>query len=210
MQSVSRETQDRLDIFVELFRKWQARINLVSPSTLNELQTRHIADSAQLLMYRPEMRRIADLGSGGGFPGVILAILLSDRPDAHVHLIESNHKKASFLREALRLTDGAGTVHCGRIEAILPTMKDIDTVTARALAPLNQLLSLSAPILGRGAVGLFHKGREYREEVAAARGQWTFDLVVLPSKIDPESVVLSIKGPERREHQQLIAPDAKR
>ena len=191
---VSRETAERLATFAALLRKWQKRINLIAPSTVPELETRHIADCVQLVTLHPDMRRVADLGSGAGFPGIVLAILLAEHADSHVHLVESNHKKAGFLREALRVCGVSGTVHADRIEAVVPGLEAIDTVTARALAPLDQLLTLSHPLLRNGAVGLFQKGREYREELARARGHWSFDLIVHQSVIDVDSVVLRIEN----------------
>src|SRR5215467_14500926 len=112
---VSHETEARLDRYIALLREWQAKTNLVAPSTLPHLWTRHIADSLQLLPLAPSAKRWADLGSGGGFPGVVLACALAEVPDATVHLIERNSKKAAFLREALRVTNAAGVVHLSDI-----------------------------------------------------------------------------------------------
>src|SRR5712671_7700656 len=120
---VSRETAARLDRYVELLLEWQAKTNLVAPSTLPTLWTRHIADSLQLLALAPAAKVWVDLGSGGGFPGVVLACALADTPGATVHLVERNAKKAAFLREALRVTASTGMVHLSDIEDIVETLK---------------------------------------------------------------------------------------
>ena len=192
--AVSRETIQRLDRFEQAFRKWQARINLVAPSTLQDLELRHIADSLQVLAIKPHALRIIDLGSGGGFPGLILALALADRSDAHVDLIESNNKKAGFLRTMLRECGGTGTVHAERIERTIGRLPTPDLVTARALAPLVDLIGLAEPALRAGATGLFHKGRDFQAEIEKARGMWRFDLVVHPSRVDPDSVLLELAG----------------
>src|SRR6266446_4533023 len=116
---VSRETEARLDRYVDLLLEWQAKTNLVAPSTLPNLWTRHISDSLQLLTLAPSAKIWVDLGSGGGFPGVVLACALAEAPGATVHLIERNTKKAAFLREALRVTSSPGMVHFADIEAIV-------------------------------------------------------------------------------------------
>src|SRR6201985_1338816 len=145
---VSRETEGRLDRYLDLLRQWQAKTNLVAPSTLPNLWTRHIADSLQLLPLARSAKRWADLGSGGGFPGVVLACALAEVPDATVHLIERNAKKAAFLREALRITNAAGVVHLSDIgDTVDSNLSRIDCVTARALAPLHQLIGWAAPMI---------------------------------------------------------------
>jgi len=192
--SVSRETEERLEIYAALLRMWQARINLVAPSTLPELWSRHIADSAQLLPLAPQARVWADLGSGAGLPGLVIAVLLADRQGAHVHLIESNGKKAAFLRTAIRETDAPATVHDGRIERVLALLGPVDAVTARALAPLPDLLGLSATALEKGAVGIFPKGREVNEELTLARRSWTIDAALVPSRTDPEARILIVRS----------------
>src|SRR3984885_9071087 len=140
LTSVSRETADRLQRYVDLLLEWQAKTNLIAPSTLPNLWTRHISDSLQLLVLAPSAKTWVDLGSGGGFPGVVLACALAETKDATVHLVERNSKKAAFLREALRITSAPGIVHPNAIEDIVDSMAGpIDCVTARALAPLHQL-----------------------------------------------------------------------
>ncbi|WP_245409915.1 16S rRNA (guanine(527)-N(7))-methyltransferase RsmG [Pararhizobium haloflavum] len=195
---VSRETVDRLKIFVDLIEKWSARINLVAGSTRQDMWARHVCDSLQLMALCPEPQPWVDLGSGGGFPGVVTAIALAEHNAGWVHLVESNQKKAAFLRAALHHTGGRGSVHAIRIEASSHVAPEAWSVSARALADLSTLLKLSHPWLSdRHATGWFHKGRDYEKEVAAARGDWRFDLIEHRSKINPESVVLQIRHLER-------------
>ena len=144
-QSVSRETQERLEHFVELFKKWNATTNLVAPSTLPELWSRHIADSAQIFHLSPQSGTWVDLGSGGGFPGIITAILLAEQQDGWVHLVESNNKKAGFLRVALKETGARGSVHPVRIETAPSLVGPCDAVSARALAELDLLFDYIHP-----------------------------------------------------------------
>src|SRR3954447_5292595 len=149
---VSPEREARLDAYVELLLQWQVKTNLVASSTLPNLWTRHISDSLQLLMIAPEAKVWADLGSGGGFPGVVLACALADTPGATVHLVERNAKKAAFLREALRVTNARGTVHLSDIgDSVDRIVGQVDCVTARALAPLHQLIGFAAPLVSQGA-----------------------------------------------------------
>lgn len=156
---VSRETDDRLALYAERLLRWQRIKNLVAPSTLDQLWTRHFADSAQLVALAPEARRWVDLGSGAGFPGLVVAILLADTPGVRVDLVESNNRKCAFLREVARETGAPARVHAGRIEDVLPTLEGpVDVVTARALASVDQLLDLGRPLLEAGALGLFLAG----------------------------------------------------
>src|SRR6185369_17090629 len=149
---VSRETEARLDRFVDLLVEWQAKTNLVAPSTLPHLWTRHIADSLQLLDLAPTAKIWVDLGSGGGFPGVVLACALAETPGAMVHLVERNAKKAAFLREAIRVTGSPGTVHLADIgDTVERFAGSVDCVTARAVAPLHELVGFAEPLVKRGA-----------------------------------------------------------
>lgn len=194
---VSRETLQRLEAFESEFRKWSARINLAAPSTLDDLWRRHILDSAQLAVLAPDARRWLDLGSGGGFPGAVMAILLRERADSHIDLVESNHKKASFLRSVLASCGAPATVHVCRIEDAASRVGTPEIVTARALAPLTRLLGLAEPWLGGGTRALFHKGRDYAAEIAESHDAWRFDLIEHRSRIDPESRILEISGLKR-------------
>ena len=195
---VSRETLARLEAFEAEFRKWSARINLAAPSTLDALWQRHILDSAQLVGLKPEALMWLDLGSGGGFPGAVLAILMRERPGARVELVESNNKKAAFLKTVLAGLGAPATVHVCRIEDSVSRVGRPQIVTARALAPLPKLLGLASPWLEMGSTGLFHKGRDYRAEVAESRDGWRFDLIEHRSRIDPDSRILEISGLEPR------------
>src|SRR5882724_4406772 len=170
---VSRETEARLDRYVALLLEWQAKTNLVAPSTLPNLWTRHVADSLQLLALAPAAQTWVDLGSGGGFPGVVLACALAEKPDAMVHLVERNTKKAAFLREAIRVTASPGTVHLADIgDSVDRIAGPIDCVTARAVAPLHQLIGFVEPLVTRGAKALFLKGQDVDEELTEATKYW--------------------------------------
>ena len=195
-QAVSRETADRLEHFAMLFAKWAKAINLVAPSTLDDMWDRHIADSAQIFALSPEPKTWIDLGSGGGFPGVITAIFLAEQGNGWVHLIESNNKKAAFLRTALAETGGRGSVHPLRIEKAPDAIPHADAISARALADLDLLLDFTRPWADRNPdlKAYFHKGRDYRAEIDKARRRWRFDLVVRESMIEKDSVVLEIGG----------------
>ncbi len=197
---VSRETSERLMTFSALFEKWASTINLVAPSTRKELWHRHIADSAQIFQLHPEPVHWVDLGSGGGFPGIITAIFLAELGDGHVDLIESNQKKAAFLRTALRECGGRGTVHCIRIEEGQTKVPICDTVSARALGDLSLLFDFSAGWAENNErLKLFlHKGRDYQREIDAAHGRWEFDLVKHESVLEADSVILEISSLRRR------------
>jgi 16S rRNA (guanine527-N7)-methyltransferase len=197
---VSRETQGRLQHFAELFQKWAKTINLVAPSTIDDLWRRHIADSAQIFQLHPKPARWVDLGSGGGFPGIITAILLAEQKDGHVDLVESNQKKAAFLRVCLRECEARGAVHAVRIEEAPKIIADCDVISARALAELDLLLDYAAPWVERNENLrlLLHKGRDYEREVQKARGRWEFDLVKHNSVVESDSVILELTRPRRR------------
>lgn len=196
---VSRETLARLDRFVALLLEWQQAVNLIAPSTLNTLWTRHIADSLQLLDIVPNARVLADFGSGAGFPGLILACALADKPAARLILVEANRKKAAFLRQAIAVTGAPALVRAERIEAFVAEPREpIDLVTARALAPLDVLLTQAAPLLKNGAQALFPKGQDVDAELTQASIYWNLDLVLLPSKIDPRARIVHVRRAERR------------
>ena len=170
---VSRETESRLDAYVDLLLLWQAKTNLVASSTLPNLWTRHISDSLQLLTLAPSAKIWVDLGSGGGFPGVVLACVLAETQGAIVHLVERNAKKAAFLREALRITGGAGTVHHADIgDSVDSFVGKVDCVTARAVAPLHQLIGFAEPLVKQGTRALFLKGQDVEAELTEATKYW--------------------------------------
>lgn len=192
---VSRETWKRLEIYAELVAKWQKRINLISPKTLPELWTRHVLDSLQLARLTPEPRVWVDMGSGAGFPGLVTAIHLVPRNDGWVHLIESNNKKASFLRQVIAETGARASVHPMRIDAVQPTLSP-EAISARALASLPELLGHCA-LFAAGNPDLqmwFHKGLDYQQEVRSARDQWRFDLVEHDSLLEDDSVILQVSN----------------
>ena len=199
MVSVSRETVQRLDRFVGLLRQWQRRINLIAPSTEAKLWTRHIADSLQLVALAPNARSWVDLGSGGGFPGLVIACALADTPGARVHLVESNAKKAAFLREAARVTGAPATVHAERIaDFAAHAPKRIDVVTARALAPLADLLAEAYPLLKKGALGVFPKGQDVGAELTEAAKYWQMEASLLPSRTDSRARIVVVRAIERK------------
>jgi 16S rRNA (guanine527-N7)-methyltransferase len=196
---VSRETEVRLDRYVALLREWQAKTNLVAPSTLPELWTRHIADSLQLLPLAPSAKTWIDLGSGGGFPGVVLACALAETPGAKVHLVERNGKKAAFLREALRITGAAGIVHPADIEDIVDRLAgSIDCVTARALAPLHQLIGFAEPLVQKGAKALFPKGQDVESELTEATKYWNIAPHLHSSRTGGQGWIVELDRIERR------------
>ena len=191
---VSRETAERLDRFAALLLDWQSRMNLVAASTVAALWTRHIADSLQLLAVAPQARKWADLGSGAGFPGVPIACALTGQAASEVHLIESNQKKAAFLREAVRVTGAPAVVHAERVADFARTFHgELDVITARALAPLPKLLSIAYPLLKSGALGLFPKGQDVEAELTQATKCWSIQAALVPSRTDPKSHVVVIR-----------------
>ena len=194
---VSRETIADLFAFEALFRKWSGAINLASASTLEQLWERHIVDSAQLFRLAPDAKYWLDLGSGGGFPGIILAILLKNSQAARIDLVESNSKKAAFLRTAVGQAAAPAIVHAQRVDAVWSKISVPDIVTARALASLKDLFLLSEPWLTNGATALFQKGRDYRREIDETRDDWSFDLLEHQSVVDKDSVVLQISNLRR-------------
>ena len=192
---VSRETETQLDTYVQVFLLWQSKLNLVASSTLHELWTRHIADSLQLLPLVPEARVWVDFGSGGGFPGIPIACALAGQPGAKVHLIESNGKKAAFLREAVRATGAPAVVHQERAEKFGESCAEtVHAVTARALAPLKVLCDQAFPLISRGAVGLFPKGQDIDAELTDAAKYWRLEASKVSSKTSPESSIVVIRS----------------
>ncbi|HZD90192.1 MAG TPA: 16S rRNA (guanine(527)-N(7))-methyltransferase RsmG [Pseudolabrys sp.] len=192
---VPRETNERLDRFVELLLAWQARINLIAPSTIPVLWTRHIADSLQLLDVLPGAKVWVDFGSGGGFPAVPLACALAGRPGAQVHMIESNGKKAAFLRETVRTLQLPAQVHQSRIEDSGESWPgSVEAVTARALAPLKTLCDQAFPLISRGATGVFLKGQDVDAELTEAAKYWTLQASTVPSKTSPDGCIVVIRS----------------
>ncbi len=192
---VSRETLDRLLVYAELLRRWQRRINLVGETTMADLWRRHMLDSVQLTKYIPDAAAITDLGSGAGFPGLVIAIDL----DRDVHLIESNGRKCAFLREVARETGAPAKVHHGRIQDIEPWASRV--ITARALAPVTKLLELAVPFLelvsGEDPVCLFLKGARVEEELTEAGKRWHMEIDRYSSASGEAGTVLCIRGVSR-------------
>jgi 16S rRNA (guanine527-N7)-methyltransferase len=180
--------------FVALLSDWQRTHNLVSPATLPDIWTRHVVDSLQLLTHAPEFREWVDLGSGAGFPGLVVAIASKDRPKRHFTLVESNFKKAAFLRAAIRETGANADVAAERIEVHGTKMAGrADIVSARALAPLKDLLKLAAPYLRLDSVMLLPKGQDFVQEVEAAAQSFAFDVVDYQSATDSGGRVLVLR-----------------
>jgi 16S rRNA (guanine527-N7)-methyltransferase len=197
----------RLEAYAALIVKWQKAINLVAPKTLPELWQRHFLDSAQLLEHAPrDTARWLDLGSGGGFPGLVVAAL----SEARVHMVESDQRKSAFLREAARAMGVNATVHVKRIEAVDPAqLHDAmggapQVISARALAPLHELIGLARPLAAKGlaapdTIYLFPKGRNAEDELTEARRYWTLPIAeMLPSRTDPDARILLLRGMEAK------------
>jgi 16S rRNA (guanine527-N7)-methyltransferase len=194
---VSRESLDRLKAHVELLTKWRARINLIGPASTELIWTRHVADSLQLLpLIGPGPQRLVDLGSGAGFPGLVLAIMLGGQAGNDVHLIESNGKKAAFLREAARITGSSAKIHHGRIEDIeLEAIGGAaDVITARALARLSELVALAAPLADERTRALFHKGQDVDKELTETTKSWRLSVTKHASRVDPGGCIVEIRG----------------
>jgi 16S rRNA (guanine527-N7)-methyltransferase len=188
-----RPVLEELEIYESLLRSWQAKINLVAEPTLATIWTRHFADSAQVLGAVPNIVAWADLGSGAGFPGMVLAILLKQRPGAVVHLIESDQRKAAFLRAVSRETAAPAIIHVGRVEHELPVLVGaVGAVTARALAPLPQLVDWSRDHLLKNAVGVYLKGEDWESELTALEAESNFSTRSIVSRTNPAARLISV------------------
>jgi len=188
----------RIDIHRAVLKDWSGRMNLVGPKELARYWERHALDSAQLVQHAPEALSWLDLGAGAGFPGLIVAAILAERPGVRVTLVESIAKKAAFLRAAAEAMAVPARVLHGRVEDVLPKTARTDIVIARAFAPLPVIANHCKAILDRGAVGLFPKGADSETEIAAAAAEgWVFDLDRLPSLSDPSGVILRIRRAAR-------------
>lgn len=196
---VSRETEARLDRYVDLLVQWQAKTNLIAPSTLPQLWTRHVSDSLQLLDLAPNARRWLDFGSGGGFPGVVLACAMAEHEGANVQLVERNAKKAAFLREALRVTGAAGSVVLADIGDYVDSLQTpVDCITARAVAPLHMLLGFAAPLVQQGTKALFLKGQDVEAELTEATKYWNIEPLLHPSRTGGHGWIVELNAIERR------------
>jgi 16S rRNA (guanine527-N7)-methyltransferase len=203
---VSRETLARLDRFVGLLLEWQQTRNLIAASTIPNIWTRHIADSLQLLDLAPQAKTWVDLGSGGGFPGLVLACALAEKPGAKVHLVESTAKKCAFLQAVTDDLKLPAEVHNRRVENFIPAFPRADVVTARALAPLPKLLGMAFPLLKKGTLGLFPKGQDVGGELTEAAKYWSIRHKLLPSRTDERGRIVAIESLESRK----TAPQARR
>lgn len=195
--NVSRETLDRLDVYAALLRKWNPAINLVSKSTIGALWQRHFHDSAQINRFHPEKPcKWVDLGTGGGFPGLIIAVLAVEAaPESRFLMVESDVRKATFLRTAIRELGVNATVITERIEQTSPLEADI--LTARALAPLDKLLEFATRHLKPEGIAIFPKGEKYKKEIKEASGRWLFKVDVFTSKTNLNGAILKIGGISR-------------
>ncbi|WP_417320852.1 16S rRNA (guanine(527)-N(7))-methyltransferase RsmG [Emcibacter sp.] len=188
--NVPRETREKLEIYADLLEKWQKRINLVSPTTIKDKWQRHFLDSAQIMEILPPGRKgdlkILDIGSGAGFPGLVLALLGT----GEVHLVESNNKKCTFMNQVIRETGAKAAVHCCRIEELAPF--PVDFISSRALATIDKLLQLSGRFLSDDTVCLFPKGKIWREELADAEKNWQFDVEKFTSRTEESGMILRL------------------
>lgn len=206
--NVSRETMARLAIYADQLKRWQKTINLVAPKTLSEVWTRHFADSAQLFAHIPNgARHLMDLGSGAGFPGLVLAIMAAEKRQydeglggLRVTLVESDTRKTAFLRDVARQTGIAVDIMSTRIESIPKSANvgEVDVITSRALAPLPRLFDLVEPLFRSHSVALFLKGRTVDEEIEGARRRWDFDLALVPSLTDADARIAVVHHLKRK------------
>lgn len=201
---VSAQTLERLQAHLDLLARWQPKINLVGAATLGDPWRRHILDSAQLSALLPAATKtVIDIGSGAGFPGLVLAIMAADTgvapalPQVHVHLIESDQRKCIFLNEIIRLTGVFATVHQCRAETYSGPAGDV--VTARACAPLSRLLGWAAPVMAAGGTGLFAKGENAQDELTFAAKGWKMQVIQHASRADPRGVILEVSNLARRD-----------
>lgn len=196
---VSRETLAALSSYLDLLLAWQPRINLVSKDSLQDPWRRHVLDSVQLVPHLGAPGPVVDLGSGAGFPGIVIALVTGRT----VHLIESDQRKAAFLREAARVTGAPCHIHCQRIESLtvsnILNHDDAAAITARACAPLSRLLDLAAPLMADERRLVFLKGQGLNDELTEARKSWTITSEILPSRSDPSGRILLITHLQRNE-----------
>jgi 16S rRNA (guanine527-N7)-methyltransferase len=196
---VSRETAERLDAFVACLLRWRQTTNLIAASTIPQIWTRHIADSLQLLSLAPDAKVWIDLGSGAGFPGLVIACALAGRSGSIVHLVESTGKKANFLREATAVAGAPALVHSVRIEDFARSFTDkADIITARALAPMPVLLGYVQPLMKTGAQALLLKGQDVEAELTEAAKYWNIRSTLVASKTSAFGQIVIIRGVESR------------
>jgi 16S rRNA (guanine527-N7)-methyltransferase len=196
---VSRETAERLDRFVALLLTWQKTTQLIAASTVPQLWTRHIADSLQLIDLAPGAKIWVDMGTGGGFPGLVMACALGGAAAAQVHLVESNARKAAFLRAAVAATESPAVVHAVRMEKFVESFAGRpDIVTARAVSPLSSLIGECLPLLQRGATGIYPKGQDVEAELTEATRYWKLTADLVPSRTEAKARIVRVRAAERR------------
>lgn len=191
LPGVSCETSERIEAYITYLQRWQRRMNLVAPSTLDHVWSRHIMDSAQLFSLHPEARRWLDLGSGAGLPGIVLACLLRGGM-GQIDLVESNRRKAAFLRHVVEALDLPVRIHAARIEVVLGDLPMPEIVTARALAPLAELFGYTKELLKNGVIGLFPKGRDHETELTEAGRHWQFSYALHHSRTERDARIIEI------------------
>ncbi len=206
---VSRETVDRLKIYECILRQWQRGTNLVAASTLDQIWHRHFADSAQLLGYASDASVWLDLGSGAGFPGLVVAICRTNQEDGCVHLVESNSRKCAFVHEVVRETGCSVEIHDARIESLWgdDRLARVDRITARALAPLSGVLQLSAPFFGPSTHGLFLKGNQANAELKRAEQDWRFGATLHQSITQAQAWVVELSKLRARKSEHVEGAD---
>ena len=187
---VDQDLEERLKIYQALLLKWQPKMNLVAPSTLKAIRQRHIEDSLQVYDALPSAKVWADIGSGGGFPGLVTAMRLRAVPGGVVHLIESDHRKCAFLREVSRETMASAEIHRGRIEDILPALPKLDAISARALSSMAQLMEMTHQRLENGSIGVFLKGQDVASELTKTPIYSKILFRFLQSRTDPQGVIV--------------------
>ena len=192
--NVSRETYEQLCVYEQLLLRWQKKTNLIGSGTVGEIWARHIIDSFQSIAILPTANHWVDIGSGGGFPGIIIAQQLQSDKSSKVHLVESNEKKCVFLRQVSRKTGIRVNIHNQRIDDALAHLERPNVVTARAVAPLGKLMSMTAQWLENGVTGLFYKGKNSNDEIGVAREEWEFEVKFHQSVLDQDSVILEIRN----------------
>jgi 16S rRNA (guanine527-N7)-methyltransferase len=191
---VSRETAERFDIFVDLLARWRGKSNVISQATFPSVWIRHIADSAQILLITPGVIRWVDMGSGAGFPGMVLAMQLADVSGAVVHCVESDQRKCAFLREAARATCAPAIVHPARIQSIDPSVSGIVSgITARAFAPLSITLDMANSWINAGAVGVFPRGRTVVKQLASLHPRPHYQIDLVSSVVDTAAAILRVR-----------------
>ena len=190
---LSKDAEFKLEKFVSLLREWQQVHNLISSDSLEYVWTRHIADSVQTFLALPDAQRWVDFGSGAGFPGIVVAIMLAKNSNSMVHLVESNKKKATFLQTISRNIEIPIQVHCMRIESFLTQWNSqVDGVSARALTDLDNLCGFAQKLVNQGATAVFHKGQTVQKEIDNANKKWNISLKAEKSRIDPYGCLLII------------------